>query len=84
MDLINAVFSDHAIEQMRARQISPDQVREVLVEPEQVSPVRPGRVVVQAVRGRLLIRVFVDVDRNPAEVVTVYRTTKIEKYRSQP
>jgi hypothetical protein len=27
-----------------------------------------------------LIRVFVDVDCDPAEVVTVYRTTKIEKY----
>ena len=27
--------------------------------------------------------VFVDVDREPAEVVTAYRTSKIEKYRSQ-
>ena len=34
--------------------------------------------------GEYLLRVFVDVDRTPAEVVTVYRTSKIEKYRSQP
>jgi hypothetical protein len=27
-----------------------------------------------------LIRVFVDIDREPAEVVRAYRTTKIEKY----
>jgi hypothetical protein len=27
-----------------------------------------------------LVRVFVDVDRRPAEVVTVYRTSKMEKY----
>jgi hypothetical protein len=27
-----------------------------------------------------LIRVIVDVDRKPAEVVTVYRTSKISKY----
>jgi len=27
-----------------------------------------------------LIRVVVDVDRQPAEVVTVYRTSKIAKY----
>lgn len=26
------------------------------------------------------MRVFVDVDREPAEVVTVYRTSKIAKY----
>jgi len=25
--------------------------------------------------------VFVDVDRSPAEVVTVYRSSRIEKYR---
>ena len=29
---------------------------------------------------KTLVRVFVDVDRHPAEVVTVYRTTKISKY----
>ena len=27
-----------------------------------------------------LVRVFVDIDRDPAEVVTVYRTSKIDKY----
>jgi hypothetical protein len=32
-----------------------------------------------------LLRVFVDVDRQPLEVVTAYRTSKIEKYwRNQP
>jgi hypothetical protein len=30
--------------------------------------------------GVSLLRVFVDVDRDPPEVVTVYRTSKIEKY----
>jgi hypothetical protein len=32
-------------------------------------------------RASYLMRVFVDVDRKPAEVVTAYRTSKIEKYR---
>jgi hypothetical protein len=27
-----------------------------------------------------LLRVFVDIDRRPAEVVTAYRTSRIEKY----
>ena len=30
-----------------------------------------------------LVRVFVDVDRNPPEVVTVYRTSRISKYWRQ-
>jgi hypothetical protein len=29
---------------------------------------------------RYLVRAFVDVDRSPAEVVTVYRTSRIAKY----
>ena len=31
---------------------------------------------------RYLVRVFVDIDRDAAEVVTVYRTSKINKYWS--
>jgi hypothetical protein len=32
-----------------------------------------------------LVRVVVDIDRRPAEVVTVYRTTRVNKYwRDQP
>jgi len=27
-----------------------------------------------------LVRVFVDIDRRPPEIVTAYRTSKIEKY----
>lgn len=52
--------------------------------PEQVLEVRPNRLVLQS-RVQLgsaarLIRVFVDVDRMPAEVVTVYRTSRVAKY----
>jgi hypothetical protein len=60
-------------------------VVEVLRQPDQILLVRPGRVVCQSrlshAEGRdYLLRVFVDVDREPVEVVTAYRTSKIEKY----
>jgi hypothetical protein len=29
---------------------------------------------------RYLVRVFVDIDRDPAEVVTAYRTSRMDKY----
>jgi type I restriction enzyme R subunit len=54
--------------------------------PEQTHEVRPGRIVLQSRTvpsprlGRQLVRVFVDVDRQPAEVVTASRTSKVEKY----
>jgi len=82
MDLTKAIVKDHARDQMRRRQIGEADVATVLREPEQVLSVRPGRVVAQAVSGTYLLRVFVDVDREPPEVVTVYRTSKIDKYRS--
>jgi hypothetical protein len=82
-DLREAVLTEHAQEQMLRRKLSEASVRAVLREPEQVLPVRAGRVVAQAAAGGFLIRVFVDVDRHPPEVVTAYRTRKVEKYRSQ-
>ena len=84
MDLSQAVLTGHAAEQMVRRQIPADDVRRVLAAPDQVLQVRSGRVVAQGLVGGYLVRVFVDVDRTPAEVVTAYRTSKIEKYRSQP
>jgi hypothetical protein len=69
---------------MAKRQVTAADVRRVLEEPEQVLEVRPGRVVAQGVVRGYLLRVFVDIDRTPAEVVTAYRTSKINKYWDQP
>jgi hypothetical protein len=79
-------LTDHAQLEMKRRQISAAEVAQALSAPEQVEEVRPGRVVCQSrlefgmPARTYLLRVFVDVDRQPAEVVTVYRTSKIEKY----
>lgn len=81
MDLSAAILTDHALGQMAERRLSEPTVRAVLVAPEDVIPVRTGRVVAQSVSGEYMIRVFVDVDRNPPEVVTAYRSSKIDKYR---
>jgi hypothetical protein len=71
---------------MKRRQISEAEIAQVMSAPEQIETVRPGRVVYQSrvemgEPARIyLLRVFVDVDRRPAEVVTVYRTSRIDKY----
>ena len=78
------IVSDHAAFEMERRDISDDQVRTIIEQPEQRLPVREGREIFQsrihARDGLYLYRVVVDVDRSPAEVVTAYRTSKIEKY----
>jgi hypothetical protein len=71
---------------MRRRGIGVELVAQVVTAPDQRHPGRPGREVFQRRLpfgdpvGEYLVRVFVDVDRTPAEVVTVYRTSKINKY----
>jgi len=84
------VITVHAALEMKRRGLSEDMIRSVLAAPEQRWEARPGRVILQsrvslgALARGFLVRVFVDVDRRPAEVVTAYRTTKIGKYWRQP
>lgn len=80
------IFTDHARLEILRRGLSEEMVRAILLAPEQRLEVRPGREVLQSEissgqPGKVfLIRVFLDIDRRPAEVVTAYRTSKIEKY----
>jgi hypothetical protein len=82
--LDNYVITSHSAFEMRRRGIEEGVVRQVLAAPEQRHAVRPGRDVLQsrmAFAGKTYLpRVFVDIDRDPAEVVTVYRTSRIAKY----
>jgi hypothetical protein len=77
-------ISPHAEFEMHRRGLDEAAIRRVLEHPEQREAVRPGREVLQSrieLKGQIyLIRVFVDVDRVSPEVVTAYRTSKVEKY----
>jgi len=82
-------ITDHAAVEMRRRGIDETVVRRVLVAPEQRYTTGPGREVLQSriafANKTYLVRVFVDFDRNPPAVVTVYRTGNIAKYwRAEP
>ena len=86
--LVSAVFSEHAVQQMARRGIDEDTARATLRSPEQEGWARPGRRVFQSRHEepgsgkRFLLRVFLDVDRTPPVVVTVYRSSKIQRYWS--
>ena len=62
---------------------------QVAVSPGQMEPLRPGREVRQSLVGFppddkvYLVRVVVDLEPQLEVVVTVYRTSKIEKYWRQ-
>ncbi len=82
--IIDYTITDHAAIEIGRRGLKRETIDRVLKNPEQRFDVRPGRVILQSriqESGKeFLIRVFVDADRRPAEVVTAYRTTKIGKY----
>ncbi len=83
------ILTDHAVIELSRRGLEQRDIDAVLRNPEQRLDLRPGRVVLQSkyLEGgtEYLLRVFVDIDRTPAEVVTAYRTSKIAKYwRDEP
>ena len=86
---VDYILTDHAVRELRRRGLDKQDLDDVLKNPGQRLEVRRGRVVVQSKTQEggteYLLRIFVDIDRNPAEIVTAYRTSKVSKYwREQP
>ena len=77
-------ISNHAKEQMELRHISLEVVMSVLTNPQQILT-EEGKKIYQSIinfeeEGNYLVRVFVKAEKDPNNVITVYRTSKIEKY----
>ncbi len=78
-------YSQHAEEEMVRRGIPRELADRVLRQAQQVVPGHGSRKAYQSKvvfeDGRtFLLRLIVDEDSDPAVVVTIYRTSKIEKY----
>ena len=83
MDLF---FSKHACEQMSRRGINHETVLNVVLRPDQIIAENdePTIVIYQSLMKEdnqmFLLRVFVNRDKQPNVIVTLYKTTKISKY----
>jgi hypothetical protein len=78
-------FTAHALAEMQRRGITQEQAEAVLLQPEQILPGRNRRKIYQSRitfgnERQYLLRVFVDETISPSVVITVYRTSKIQKY----
>ncbi len=85
IEISAAEIGAHALAQMARRNIAESELRAILAKPSKISSAREGRVVVQgpvlrAGKSVYLLRAFIDVDRTPPVVVTVYLTSKFAKY----
>jgi hypothetical protein len=76
-------FSKHAEEQMLRRGINRQTVEAVVVSPDQIVAAGDLYVYQSLIRedgSVFLLRVFVNIHRQPKVIVTLYKTTKISKY----
>lgn len=82
---MNYIFSSHAKEELQIRQIPLAIAEEVLANPQQTYMQEYGKKVFQSIKTfengkNYLVRIFVNVTQNPNIVITLYRTSKIDKY----
>ncbi|MHA1930207.1 MAG: DUF4258 domain-containing protein [Candidatus Thorarchaeota archaeon] len=74
------IFSKHALERMKQRGITKDEVLEALSETESPDMDTLGHFIAQkTIRGKIL-RVFFQKKGNDTFVITAYLTSKIKKY----
>lgn len=85
---MNFVLSDHARQEAIRRQIPIEWIESTMAMPEQVTEGANQRKVFQSrivADGKTyLVRLVVEDWHQPPVIVTVYRTSKIEKYWSKP
>jgi hypothetical protein len=80
------IFSNHALEQMQRRGIKQEDVEVAVLQPDQklIDADSPDITIYQSLlneSGRIfLLRVFVNTTKDPNVIVTLYRTSKIQKY----
>jgi hypothetical protein len=83
-ELMRFKYSKHALEQMRIRKIHMVTVDDVLKHPDKQIADQTGLSVyqktIQVGEKYYLYRVFVNHHKNPPLVVTVYKTSKLNKY----
>lgn len=74
-------YSNHSLEQLKLRSISKKIVILVLSKPDEIIDEEENQKIYQKVIENYLYRVFINSNKNPILVKTVYRTSKILKYK---
>lgn len=73
-------FTKHALERMRIRGITKEEVIDALTNPEKELNDSQGNLIAHKVKEKHLLRVFYYVEEESKIVVTAYKTSKIDKY----
>jgi len=80
---MNCIFSKHAIEQAGIRNIPESLIKEVVENPERIIDYDECLMIYQSIirlEKPYLLRVFINTCKEPYVIITVYKTSKIDKY----
>ncbi len=80
---MNYIFSKHAFDQLKNRNIEENLVKKIIKNPDKIidyddcikiyqSKIKAGKT--------YLIRIFINTCKEPIVIITVYKTSKVEKY----
>jgi hypothetical protein len=77
-------FSMHAKERMKSRGILDSTVMDVIQNPDRVINESSCKTIYQKVlikgKSKFMLRVFINICKEPNLIITAYKTTKIDKY----
>ena len=74
-------FTKHALERMRTRNITKEEIIDTINNPDKETNDFFGNIIVQKVEKKFLLRVFYYIEENSKIVITAYKTSKLTKYR---
>ncbi len=80
------IFSEHALFEIEFRKIDKEEVERLIENPMQKLPAKKNRIIMQKrynddmAHKEMLLRVIGEELENAFHVITVYKTSKIEKY----
>ena len=73
-------FTKHALERMRIRSITKEEIIDTINNPEKQLNDSFGNIIAHKVKKKYLLRVFYCNEEDSKVVITAYKTTKIDKY----
>jgi hypothetical protein len=84
--MVNIIITEHARFEAQRRGIDLELVRSIVEHPQQIIPAKKNRLVLQSKyhdkleEKEMLLRVIIEPVENSQKVISVYRTSKMDKY----
>ena len=72
-------FTKHALERMRIRGITKEEIVDAITNPEKEINDSQGNIIAN-IKNKYLLRVFYYMEEDSKIVITAYKTSKIDKY----